>query len=275
MQEKLPAIDAASPTLEGDYKPILQFVSTLFDSFEHHSIKVQPESLFLVQKLEGFAKIKFGDIGDRVMSSFFFLRNICAHLVSFRSTGILKATQLIQIIANGSPLPERLAFAADFVAEQQSKLTQSYEQIRSLNPFVSDAQLNGSTLVALRERLDAALQDQPGIAEKCSTIVKSHISRRALNIRNWTPSEVAVWMNALELPCIHVFKENEISGQDLLELTHAEMDEMGILQAHQKRIIEGLKRLREFQRSFRTMSKHNSLDEVGFTAFLKRSISSH
>ncbi|XP_049794761.1 uncharacterized protein LOC126204418 isoform X4 [Schistocerca nitens] len=71
-----------------------------------------------------------------------------------------------------------------------------------------------------------------------------------VNVAEWKPEQVTEWLKGLDnavLPYIHSFLNNEVSGQQLLNLRPDDLDHLGVYKlGHQELILEAVEHLRDF-----------------------------
>ncbi|XP_049840594.1 CNK3/IPCEF1 fusion protein isoform X7 [Schistocerca gregaria] len=71
-----------------------------------------------------------------------------------------------------------------------------------------------------------------------------------VNVAEWKPEQVTEWLKGLDnavLPYIHSFLNNEVSGQQLLNLRPDDLDHLGVHKlGHQELILEAVEHLRDF-----------------------------
>lgn len=74
-----------------------------------------------------------------------------------------------------------------------------------------------------------------------------------VSVSDWRPEQVTEWLKGLDsclLPYLHWFSNNEIHGQQLLNLCPDELTHLGVLKiGHQELILEGVQHLRNFVRT--------------------------
>ncbi|XP_071442402.1 uncharacterized protein cnk [Hetaerina americana] len=71
-----------------------------------------------------------------------------------------------------------------------------------------------------------------------------------VNVAEWKPEQVTEWLKGLDnviLPYIHAFLNNEVSGQQLLNLQPDDLENLGVLKlGHQELILEAVEYLQNF-----------------------------
>ncbi|XP_069700872.1 connector enhancer of kinase suppressor of ras 2 isoform X2 [Periplaneta americana] len=71
-----------------------------------------------------------------------------------------------------------------------------------------------------------------------------------VNVAEWKPEQVTEWLKGLDnavLPYVHSFLNNEVSGQQLLNLRPDDLDHLGVHKlGHQELILEAVEHLRNF-----------------------------
>jgi len=70
---------------------------------------------------------------------------------------------------------------------------------------------------------------------------------------NWDNVKVLEWLAVLEIPDLkHIFKSNDITGHDLVDITDEELQALNITNAeHRKTILKSIKQLQAFESSLR------------------------
>jgi hypothetical protein len=91
----------------------------------------------------------------------------------------------------------------------------------------------------------------PVSAEEVEPTV-TFLQRCAITIADWTSEQVEDWLEdvGLQLYCTS-FRENDITGADLLDLDEADFEDLGITKGHRKKFKTALSDLLTFQNSLR------------------------
>lgn len=71
-----------------------------------------------------------------------------------------------------------------------------------------------------------------------------------ISVTEWRPEQVTEWLKGVDnsiVPYLHWFSNNEVDGQQLLNLSPDELTHLGVLKlGHQEIILEAVQHLRNF-----------------------------
>ena len=92
---------------------------------------------------------------------------------------------------------------------------------------------------APRGREDEHARDDAAHSDGHADDDGQHLSARMSVISHWSVVDVTAWAEGCAgvAPFAHLFAENSLSGQDLLDLTHADLLSMGLSKLHDRKVV--------------------------------------